>query len=91
MISIIKTKYIGPSRVKGSRIKASSHEGSRFVPYDDAASSQENHRIAAMALAVKLGGKAYGDWSGVRADDGDGYIFINLNSTTVGFQSRNEA
>jgi len=52
----IETKYIGPSNVRGSRIKASA-EGvkSITISYDHSLSSEDAHDKAALALANKYG------------------------------------
>ena len=59
----IQTKYIGPSNVRGSRIKAKAAAGSITLHYDDSLNSDDNHRAAAMALAAKFGWD-YGKWVG---------------------------
>lgn len=47
----IETKYVGPRDVRGSRIIATSGSGDRVaISYDDALSSEQNHRKAAMEL-----------------------------------------
>ena len=53
----IRTKYIGPSNIRGSRISATSGEkGQRVVlSYDDAVNSDENHAKAARSLCDKMG------------------------------------
>lgn len=52
----IRTKYIGPSSVKGSRISASDGDGNRIIiGYKSELSSDENHAQAALALCAKLG------------------------------------
>jgi len=51
----IITKYLGPTNVRGSRIKATCAAGSLTVSYDDALGSDGNHRAVAEALCVKLG------------------------------------
>jgi hypothetical protein len=51
----IVTKYIGPSNVKGSRVKATASAGSVTLHWDDSLNSDQNHCAAARALAVKFG------------------------------------
>jgi hypothetical protein len=66
----IETKYIGPSNVRGSRVKATASGGvSLTLSWDDALNVEENHNAAARALITKLGwfrgveaGDRYGDW-----------------------------
>jgi len=60
----IQTKYIGPSNVKGSRIKAKCAAGSLTMSWDDALNPRANHQLAAEALAKKLG------WSGLWCEGG---------------------
>jgi hypothetical protein len=70
----ITTKYIGPSNVKGSRVKARAAAGSITLHWDDALNSEDNHRAAAQAYATKMGwhGKYY---QGSLPDD-SGYCFV---------------
>ena len=56
----ITTKYIGPANVKGSRVKATAQAGSVTLDWDDSLNSEQNHRIAAEALARKYGW--HGTW-----------------------------
>ena len=58
----IITKYLGPSNVRGSRIKATCQAGSVTLTWDDSLNSTANHRAAALALATKL--KWDGNWLG---------------------------
>jgi len=51
----ITTKYIGPSNVRGSRIKAECAAGTLFYHYNDALSEDGNHSNAAQFLIHKLG------------------------------------
>lgn len=78
-MSIIRTKYLGPTNTKGSRIKASIGPDAVTLPYDHALSGSGNHKSAAHALATKLG--LEGSWA--RYTDhatGDGYVFVNLDA-----------
>jgi len=55
----IRTRYVGPSNTKGSRIIADDGDGNRAtVGYEHALNSEGNHRLAAEALMAKMG------WSG---------------------------
>jgi len=58
----IRTVYLGPTNVRGSRVKASAAAGSITMDWVDAMNSGANHQIAAWALAAKLGWK--GRWIG---------------------------
>lgn len=78
-MSIIRTKYLGPTDHKGGRIKASIGPDAVTLPYDHALSGSGNHKSAAWALATKLG--LEGSWA--RYTDhatGDGYVFVNLDA-----------
>ena len=50
----IITKYIGPSNVRGSRVKAYVENKSVTLGWDDALDSDANHLQAARELADKL-------------------------------------
>lgn len=73
MRQAITTKYLSPTNVKGSRIKASCQAGSITLHWDDRLNSTENHRYAAIALASKL--EWDGVWTGGFNQDGHG-VFI---------------
>ena len=52
----IKTKYVGPSNFKGSRIAAVADSGEKvFIHYDSALDSEKNHEMARNILAKKIG------------------------------------
>ena len=72
----IETRYLGPTNMKGARIKAIAWAGSIIVPYYHALTSEENHCVAQLALRQKLG------WQGKYAQGGnvkgDGYYFVNI-------------
>jgi len=79
----IITKYLGPTNHRGSRIKArqsASYMGtpkSVTVDWDYSLNTEQNHKIAAQALAKKLGW--FGEWVG--GDNGDtGYSFVNVDA-----------
>ena len=42
----IKTKYLGPSNVRGARVKASSDAGSVTLPWNHALGIEDNHAAA---------------------------------------------
>lgn len=55
----IKTKYFGPSNVRGSRVIASDDDGNRIIlSWADNLNGDENHRHAAMMLCKKM------NWTG---------------------------
>lgn len=64
----IVTKYIGPSNVKGSRVKAACQAKSIILNWDDAHNSYLNHCMAAKTLATKLGW--FGHWVAGGLPDG---------------------
>jgi hypothetical protein len=85
----IVTKYIGPSNVKGSRIKAKANAGSVILSWDGALDTDDNHHAAAKKLANKF------DWVGewhcgalpdnsgncyVCSDIGAGPVFVTYDS-----------
>lgn len=52
----IMTKYQGPTNYRASRIKATDGDGNHVtVSYDHALGATENHDVAALALARKMG------------------------------------
>jgi len=56
----IRTRYYGPSNVRGSRIIAKCEAGSIVMAYNHALGIWENHATAAAMLLEKLGwGKPY--------------------------------
>lgn len=58
MRQAIRTRYLGPTDSKGSRVVASCAAGRRIVPWDHAQDPEGNHRLAARLLASRL------DWRG---------------------------
>lgn len=64
----IRTKYIGPTNVRGSRVKATAQAGSITLQWDDRLNADANHAAAAKALATKLGWN-YGKWIGGQLPD----------------------
>lgn len=90
MRQAIETKFLGPTNVRGSRIKATAQAGSVTVPYDHALNSEANHTAAAVALCAKFGwkgtimggGKADGRGNVFVFVDGDETIKVNVNGPT---------
>ena len=58
----IKTKYLGPTETKGSRVKASCAAGSWTMSWDHGLTIAQNHAEAAKSLIKKLGWGSYGNW-----------------------------
>ena len=88
MISIT-TKFVGPTDHRGSRVAAQVSDygsdmetNSRFngrpgrlvVSWNHAHNPEENHRLAAFALAKKLGWD--GEWIGGDSAGSSGYTFV---------------
>lgn len=81
----IETKYIGPSNVRGSRVKATHTGGVKSVTlsWDDALDSESNHQQAAWCLMNRL------DWHGTMAGGespskrGMVWVFVDKYSPTI--------
>ena len=83
-MSIIRTKFIEATNTKGSRIKARLHTESITLSYDYALGGGDNHKRAALALAIKLNLK--GDWNRIwDQSQSDGFTFVCLNDMHSGF------
>ena len=78
MFQAITTKYLGPSNVRGSRVKATCAAGSIILTWDDALNSQDNHERAAQRLAEKYGWR--GTWHAGGLNSG-GYVFVCQSDT----------
>ena len=75
----IQTKYIGPSNVRGSRIKAWVADEPKMqatIPYDHAMDNFHCHLKAAKALADKI------NWHGsyIAGSTKNGYVFVNIET-----------
>jgi len=69
----IKTKFIGPSNVKGSRIRASEPDGkSVTISYSHELNGDENHLAAAQALCKRM------NWSGLLVTGWLGGCFVHV-------------
>lgn len=75
MASAIFTKYLGPSNCKGSRIVATHGSARCEVGYQDALTSEENHRKAMEKLCKKAEIPTTG-WVAGGHPSGDGYVFV---------------
>lgn len=51
----IRTRYFGPSNVRGSRIQAKCEAKTIFTPYDHSLNIEDNHITAREALVKALG------------------------------------
>jgi len=54
MRQVIKTKYLGPTNYRSSRVKASCEALTLTVPWDDALSVDENHKFAINQVFLRL-------------------------------------
>ena len=77
MYQAIVTKFLGPSNVRGSRVKATAEAGSVTLSWNYRLDSTGNHCAAAQALADKMSwtGEGYGRLvgGGLRRS---GYAFV---------------
>ena len=72
MFQAIQTKYLGPTDVRGSRVKATADRGSIILSWDDSLNSSENHLRAAKEYATRA--RWPGNWAG--GGLGSGYVFV---------------
>lgn len=83
MSATIRTAYISPSNVKGSRVKATSITGkSVTLSWDHALDQLGNHTAAAQALMAKLDLGKVGDAWAIGDDGGRGFVFVRVYETT---------
>lgn len=90
MTICIRTKFIGPTNSRGSRVKAATLDknpstgrpDSLTVDWNHSINAHENHRRAAMALAKRNG------WGGFWAhgDALDGAVWVRVVDETNGFK-----
>jgi hypothetical protein len=73
----IVTKFLGPTNVRGSRVKAACYAGSVTLHWDHSLGMEDNHRRAAEALRDKLGWNThnYGKLH-MGGLPGSGYAFV---------------
>jgi hypothetical protein len=77
----ILTKYIGPTNTRGARVKASTEGGATLtVGWNHEVNHDENHRLAAFALAKKL--NWVGKWAGGGTKTGAVYVCETHNTDT---------
>ncbi len=81
----ITTKYIGPSNVRGSRVKATALGGSVTLGWNDSLNSDANHKCAAQVLANKLGWN-YGEWIEGHLPDGSSVWVCNAKHGVERFE-----
>ena len=75
----IRTKYLGPTDYRGSRIKASAEAGSVTIGYPhEKGAGEEAHRVAADALMEKLGwSEDYGLAGGMLPDGSYAFVLVS--------------
>lgn len=80
----IMTSYVGPTNTRGSRIIAKTSNGFRLLkPYDSALTSWDNHRHAALLLAIKLGyaeAETPDSWRFCAGNTKEGYSFVTVSA-----------
>lgn len=65
MRQAIKTKYLGPTNTKGTRVRASAYAGSIVVDWDYGIGNNENFEKAAMELIKKFEWHKHRDFVGI--------------------------
>lgn len=89
-MSVIHTKYLGPTNHRGSRIRATLAEGwgikTLTLNYDPALTSLANHKAAAQALADKLG--LLGKW--YRYSGANCYVFVRAEIVDLAFTTHKQ-
>ena len=68
-LQAIVTKYIGPTGVRQSRVKASALAGSVTIKWQDDLNPEDNHKAAAMELVAKFDWR-HGRWIAGGLPDG---------------------
>lgn len=76
MFQAITTKFLGPTNHRGSRVKARAQVGSITIPWDYALSVDDNHKAAALALALKW--EWSGQWIGGSTYTNEGHTFVRF-------------
>ena len=74
MYQAIVTKWLAPTNVRGSRVKATAEAGSITVGWDHSLNAYDNHLAVAQALADKFGWR--GAWYGGAIPKSSGYAFV---------------
>jgi hypothetical protein len=72
-MNAITTKFLGPTNVRGSRVKAIAEAGSVTLSWNHSLNSDDNHKAAAETLANKFGW--HGKWFG-GGMPGAGMVFV---------------
>ena len=73
----IVTKYLGPTNIRGARVKATAQAGDVILSWNYGLGITGNHRAAALALANKFKWLDYSDLSeGGSLPAGNGECFV---------------
>lgn len=77
----IQTRFLGPTNHRDARVVAQCQAGRIVVAWDSSTGVEENHALAARALAIKLGWtrKYYGAMYGGGLPNETGYAFVFVN------------
>ncbi len=78
MSQAIVTKYIGPTNLKGTRIRVKCQAKSVLIPWNHALGIEDNHTLAAQTVAESLGWLEKRALAGGALPDGSGYAFVLL-------------
>lgn len=72
----IETKYLGPTNIRGSRVKATAQTDNQItLTWDDSLNSSQNHAAAAAALCKKMGWE--GSLVGGGTKTGEVFVFVD--------------
>lgn len=76
MRQAIETKYCGPTNSRGARVRVAAESGTKFVPWDHALNSTENHTRAAEQFASERGWLKNARLVGGGNAKGTGFVFV---------------
>jgi hypothetical protein len=76
MRQAIVTKYLGPTNIKGARIKATCDAKTIIHDWNHALNTEWNHRQAATKLAIDLGWLEKNGLAGGALPKNAGYCFV---------------
>jgi len=80
-VQAIVTRYLPPTNLKGSRIKATAAAGSVTVHIDHALNIEQNHAKAAEALAHKYNWRGQWFMGGLPSDAGYCFVCADIAGT----------
>lgn len=79
----IRTKFVGPTNTRGSRIIATSYKFRTVMPYDHELDIDANHERAAVLHAVKAWTSPVTLKAGVLPDSSRAHVIITRNGEAV--------